>query len=43
MRITGMPKTTLYRRLREHADNGRAYQVSHGRWRARTTEHGHDA
>jgi hypothetical protein len=43
MRITGMPKTTLYRRLREHADNGRAYQVSHGRWRARTTEDGHDA
>lgn len=41
MRITGMPKTTLYRRLREHADNGRAYQVSHGRWRA--TEDGHDA
>ncbi len=35
MRMTGMPKTTLYRRLREHADNGRAYQVSHGRWRAR--------
>jgi S-DNA-T family DNA segregation ATPase FtsK/SpoIIIE len=43
MRITGMPKTTLYRRLREHADNGRAYQVSHGRWRARPTEDGHDA
>jgi hypothetical protein len=43
MRITGMPKTTLYRRLREHADNGRAYQVSHGRWRARTTEGGHNA
>lgn len=43
MRMTGMPKTTLYRRLREHASNGRAYQVSHGRWRARTTEDGHDA
>ena len=42
MRITGMPKTTLYRRLREHADNGRAYQVSHGRWRARATDDSHD-
>jgi hypothetical protein len=41
--MTGMPKTTLYRRLREHAGNGRAYQVSHGRWRARTAEDGHDA
>ncbi len=38
IRITGMPKTTLYRRLREHAENGRAYQVSHGRWRARPAE-----
>ena len=43
MRMTGMPKTTLYRRLREHADNGRAYQVSHGKWRARTAEDGHGA
>ena len=43
MRMTGMPKTTLYRRLREHAGHGRAYQVSHGRWRARATEDGHDA
>jgi hypothetical protein len=42
-RITGMPKTTLYRRLREHADKGRAHQVGHGRWRARATEDGHDA
>ena len=41
IRMTGIPKTTLYRRLREHAGNGRAYQVSHGRWRARTTEDGH--
>jgi hypothetical protein len=43
MRITGMSKTTLFRRLRDLADNGRAYQVSHGRWRARTTEGGHGA
>jgi S-DNA-T family DNA segregation ATPase FtsK/SpoIIIE len=42
MRMTGMPKTTLYRRLRDHAGNGRAYQVSHGRWRARTPEDCHD-
>jgi S-DNA-T family DNA segregation ATPase FtsK/SpoIIIE len=42
MRITGMTRTTLYRHLREHVDHGRAYQVSRGRWRARTTEDGHD-
>jgi S-DNA-T family DNA segregation ATPase FtsK/SpoIIIE len=42
MRITGMPKTTLYRRLRRHVANNRAYQVSHGRWRARADGYGHD-
>jgi hypothetical protein len=42
-RITGMTRTTLYRHLSEHARNGRAYQVSRGRWRSRTTEDGHDA
>jgi S-DNA-T family DNA segregation ATPase FtsK/SpoIIIE len=42
-RITGMTKTTLYRHLREHVINGRAYQASHGRWRARTTGDGHGA
>ena len=35
MTITGMSKTPLYRCLRDHADKGRAYQVSQGRWRAR--------
>jgi hypothetical protein len=43
LRITGMSKTTLFRRLRDHVNNGRAYQVSHGRWSARATEDGHDA
>jgi len=37
MRITGWKRTKLYRHLREHADAGRAIQVSRGRWRARTT------
>jgi S-DNA-T family DNA segregation ATPase FtsK/SpoIIIE len=38
MVITGMPRATLYRHLREHANAHRAYQVSRGRWRARTTD-----
>jgi hypothetical protein len=38
MRITGMKRTKLYRHLREHAEAGRAIQVSRGHWRARTTE-----
>ncbi len=38
MRITGWKRTKLYRHLREHAETGRAIQVSRGHWRARTTE-----
>jgi S-DNA-T family DNA segregation ATPase FtsK/SpoIIIE len=38
MRMTGMKRTKLYRHLREHAEKGRAVQVSRGHWRARTTE-----
>jgi len=38
MRATGMSRPTLYRRLREHAEAGRAIQVGRGRWRASTTE-----
>jgi hypothetical protein len=38
MRMTGWKRTKLYRNLREHADAGRAIQVSRGRWRARTPE-----
>jgi hypothetical protein len=34
MRITGWKRTKLYRHLREHAQAGRAIQVSRGRWRA---------
>lgn len=41
IRRTGMTRPTLYRRLREHAVEGRAVQVSRGRWSARTTEDGH--
>lgn len=33
-RITGMGRTWVYERLREHAEAGRAVQVSHGHWRA---------
>jgi hypothetical protein len=36
MSFTGMTRATLYRHLREHVRHGRAYQVSRGRWRART-------
>jgi predicted DNA-binding transcriptional regulator AlpA len=38
MRASGMSRPTLYRRLAEHAQAGRAVQVSRGRWRACTTE-----
>jgi hypothetical protein len=38
MRVTGMSRPTLYRRLAEHARTRRAIQVSRGRWRATTTE-----
>jgi DNA segregation ATPase FtsK/SpoIIIE, S-DNA-T family len=36
LRLTGMAKTTLYRRLRAHASAGRVTQISHGSWRATT-------
>ena len=32
MRITGWKRTKLYRHLREHAQAGRAIQVSRGHW-----------
>ena len=35
MRITGMSRSPLYRYLQNLAVEGRAYQVSRGRWRAR--------
>ena len=38
MRLTGMSRPTLYRRLAEHARAGRAFQVSRGRWRAQMTQ-----
>ena len=38
MRLTGMSRPTLYRRLAEHATADRAIQVSRGHWRATTTE-----
>jgi S-DNA-T family DNA segregation ATPase FtsK/SpoIIIE len=38
MRETGMARATLYRHLRELAQQGYAYQVSRGHWRAQTTE-----
>ena len=40
--LTGMTRTTLYRYMRDLVTDGRAYQVSRGRWRARPTEGGHD-
>ena len=40
MRMTGMKRTKLYRHLREHAEAGRAVQVSRGHWR-RTTRSRH--
>jgi S-DNA-T family DNA segregation ATPase FtsK/SpoIIIE len=43
IRFTGMARATLYRHLREFAQQGHAYQVSRGHWRARTTsEPGHE-
>ena len=38
LRLTGLSRPTLYRRLANHAKAGRAVQVSRGRWRAVTTE-----
>ena len=38
IRVTGMSRPTLYRRLAEHAKAGRAIQVSRGRWRAQMTQ-----
>jgi hypothetical protein len=37
LRITGMSRPTLYRRLADHARAGRAIQISRGRWRAQMT------
>jgi len=37
MRETGMARATLYRYLRELAQQGHAYQASRGHWRARTS------
>jgi transcriptional regulator of acetoin/glycerol metabolism len=43
MRFTGMARATLYRHLREFAQQGHACQVSRGHWRACTTgEPGHE-
>ena len=41
MNITGMTRPTLYRHLRDLVSQGRAYQVSRGRWRARTPDNGY--
>ena len=38
LRLTGMSRPTLYRRLAAHAKAGRAIQVSRGRWRAVTID-----
>ena len=38
IRVTGMSRPTLYRRLADHARAGRAIQVSRGRWRAQMTQ-----
>jgi len=38
LRASGMSRPTLYRHLAQHAQAGRAIQVSRGRWRAITTE-----
>jgi DNA segregation ATPase FtsK/SpoIIIE-like protein len=42
MHITGWKRTKLYRHLRQHAEAGRAIQVSRGHWGARSAEDGHD-
>jgi S-DNA-T family DNA segregation ATPase FtsK/SpoIIIE len=36
IRLTGLSRSWVYERLREHAEAGRAYQVTRGRWRAHT-------
>jgi hypothetical protein len=36
--LTGLSRPTLYRHLREHAQAGRAIQVSRGRWCAHSTD-----
>jgi S-DNA-T family DNA segregation ATPase FtsK/SpoIIIE len=41
MSITGMSRSPLYRYLRDLVSEGRAYQVSRGRWRARPAEGGY--
>jgi len=41
MTVTGMSRSPLYRYLRDLVSQGRAYQVSRGRWRARGAEGGH--
>ncbi len=38
LRVTGMSRPTLYRRLADHAKAGRANQVRRGRWRAQMTQ-----
>jgi hypothetical protein len=38
VRLTGMSRPTLYRRLANHAKADRAIQVSCGRWRAQMTQ-----
>jgi hypothetical protein len=39
--ITGLSRSPLYRYLRDLVSEGRAYQVSRGRWRARPAEGGY--
>jgi hypothetical protein len=41
MNITGLSRSPLYRYLRDLVNEGRAYQVSRGRWRGRPAEGGH--
>jgi S-DNA-T family DNA segregation ATPase FtsK/SpoIIIE len=41
MSLTGMSRSPLYRYLRDLVSEGRAYQVSRGRWRARPAEGGY--
>ncbi|HZA18275.1 MAG TPA: hypothetical protein VE645_15545, partial [Pseudonocardiaceae bacterium] len=38
MTATGMRRTWVYDRLQDHAIDGRAVQVSRGRWRASNSE-----
>ncbi|MBY8888512.1 hypothetical protein K7472_27260 [Streptomyces sp. PTM05] len=38
MRVSGMGRTWVYRRLQEHAAAGRVIQVSRGRWRSESGE-----